>query len=190
MAHKVIVRGADDQGRIIFFAMTDDSSCFVPKAAMWLFEFPKQGWRCKVSGLEGGNQIFKTERQKNFDVLATRQASLLEKEIEKFDKWAEGKCVGLKDDLKEMEDQSKILKREVRQTSNPSDKLMLLLQARKLDTKRHEAWRLYDAAAKKIEIQKDELLNQMKECLRQQVSNDHLLSCQVRDCLRNMGQVG
>lgn len=75
---------------------------------------------------------------------------------------------GLKADLKELDDEIKTLKKEIRQTGNLPE-LSLQREARELEAKRDEAWRAYDASAKKIEVQKDGLLDQVEERLTQQV---------------------
>jgi hypothetical protein len=97
-----------------------------------------------------------------------------DEEMEKLDKWAEDKRAGLKADLKELDEQIKALKKEIRQTGNLPEKLSLQRQARALETKRDEAWRAYDAAAKEIEIQKDGLLDQVEERLGHSVSDEEL----------------
>ena len=65
----------------------------------------------------------------DLDELAARQSEWFDEEIEKLDKWSEDKRAGLKADLKELDDQIKALKREIRQTGNLPDKLALQRQA-------------------------------------------------------------
>ena len=96
--------------------------------------------------------------------------------MEKLDNWAEDKRAGLKADLKELDEQLKSLKREIRQTGNLPAKLVLQRQARTLEAKRDEAWRAYDDAAKEIEVQKDGLLDQVEERLGQHVSDEQLFA--------------
>ena len=179
---KVAVRGADDQDHIILAAMTDDGRRIDPKAAMRLFEllFRKNG-APELQPPEAVNGIVKPERQNVLDELAVRQATWFDDEMEKLDNWAEDKRAGLKADLKELDDQLKSLKREIRQTGNLPDKLALQRQARTLEARRDEAWRAHDDAAKEIEVQKDGLLDQVEERLGQDV---------VRDRLREAGQAG
>ena len=177
VAHKVSVRGADDQDHIILAAMTDDGRHIDPKAAMRLFELPaRKNGTANLQAPEAVNGIVESERQKVLDELAARQASWFDDEMEKLDNWAEDKRAGLKADLKELDDQLKALKREIRQTGNLPDKLALQRQARALEAKRDEAWRAYDAAAKEIEVQKDGLLDQVEERLGQDVSDEQLFA--------------
>ncbi len=177
VAHKVSVRGADDQDHIILAAITDEGSHLDPKAAIRLFELPacKNG-AARLQAPEAVNDIVETERQKVLDELAARQAEWFDDEMEKLDNWAENKRAGLKADLKALDDQLKALKREIRQTGTLPDKLALQRQARTLEAKRDEAWCAYDAAAKEIEVQKDGLLDQVEERLGQDVSDEQLFA--------------
>jgi hypothetical protein len=116
------------------------------------------------------------QRQSILDEMAARQSEWFDDEIDKLDNWAEDKRAGLKADLKELDEEIKALKKEVRQTGNLPDKLALQRKARALEAKRDEAWRAYDAAAKEIEVQKDGLLDQVEERLGQKVSEEELFA--------------
>lgn len=183
VAHKLSIRGADDQDHIILAVLTDDGRRIDPKAAMRLFELPvKQNSAANLTALERVPKIIAAERQSVLEELAERQASWFDDEMEKLDNWAEDKRAGLKADLKELDEQIKALKREIRQTGNLPDKLSLQRQARALETKRDEAWRAYDSAAKDIEAQKDQLLDQIEARLGQSVSDDQLFAVRFQVC--------
>ena len=94
----------------------------------------------------------------------------------KLDSWAEDKRTGLKFDLKELDDELKALKKEIRQTGNLPDKLALQRKARELEGKRDTAWRAYDDAAKDIEVEKDGLLDRVEEQLAQVVETEDLFT--------------
>jgi ERCC4-related helicase len=177
IAHKLCVRGADDQDHIIIAATTDDGVRLDPKATMRLFELPahKNG-AADLPLPDAVRESVETQRKVILDEMAARQSAWFDEEMEKFDNWAEDKRAGLKADLKEIDEQFKALKKEIRQTGNLPDKLALQRQARALEAKRDEAWRTYDAAAKEIEIQKDGLLDQVEERLGQSVSDEELFA--------------
>lgn len=177
VAHKLSVRGADDQDHIILAALTDDGGRLDPKAAMRLFELPARiDGTAELTLPDPVKQTVESERKAILDDMAERQSAWFDDEMEKLDNWAEDKRAGLKVDLKELDEQIKALKKEVRQTGNLPDKLALQRQARALETKRDEAWRAYDAAAKDIEVQKDGLLDQIEERLGQSVSDEELFA--------------
>lgn len=110
------------------------------------------------------------------EFVPTEQEQTLYDMVDKLDNWAEDKRAGLKADLKELDDHIKVLKKEIRQTGNLPDKLALQRKARESESKRDEAWRAYDAAAKEIEVQKDGLLDRVEERLGQSVSDDELFA--------------
>ena len=177
VAHKLSVRGSDDQDHIILAAMTDDGARLDPKTAMRLFELPsRKKDQDDLPPSEPVKQAVESERKTILDEMAARQSTWFDQEIEKLDSWAEDKRAGLKADLKELDEQLKMLKKEIRQTGNLPDKLTLQRQARAFEAKRDEAWRAYDGAAKEIELQKDSLLDQVEERLGQSVTDEELFS--------------
>lgn len=177
VAHKLSVRGADDQDHIILAAMTDDGAPIDAKAAMRLFELPAhKKFATELRPPDAVQQSVDKERKLILDELAARQSAWFDEEMEKLDNWAEDRRAGLKADLKELDEEIKTLKKEIRQIGNLPDKLALQRQARALETKRDEAWRAYDEAAKGIEVQKDGLLDQVEERLGQSVSDEELFA--------------
>ncbi len=177
VAHKISIRGADDQDHIILAAMTDQGVRLDPKTAMRLFELPaRKNGQAELLLPEGVASTVDTERKTILDAMTARQSVWFDDEMDKLDNWAEDKRAGLKADLKELDEQIKALKKEIRQIGNLPEKLTLQRQARALETKREDAWRAYDAAAKEIEVQKDGLLDQVEERLGQEVSDEQLFA--------------
>lgn len=175
VAHKLSVRGADDQDHIILATMMDDGRRIDPKAALRLFDLPvRKNGSTSLCAPEALSRTIEADRQTILDEMATRQSAWFDDEMEKLDNWAEDKRAGLKADLKDLDDQIKALKKEIRQAGNLPDKLVRQREARVLEVKRDEAWRAYDAAAKEIEVQKDGLLDQVEERLGQSVSDEEL----------------
>ena len=177
VAQKLSVRGSDDQDHIILAAMTDDDVHLEPKATTRLFDLPaRKNGAADINPPEAVKMIVEKQRKAILDELAARQAAWFDDEMDKLDNWAEDKRAGLKADLKELDEQIRALKKEIRQTGNLPDKLALQRQARALEAPRDEAWRAYDAAAKEIEIQKDGLLDQVEERLGQSVFDEELFT--------------
>ena len=177
VAHKLSVRGSDDQDHIILAAMTDDGARLDPKTAMRLFELPaRKNGVADLRPPESMSSTIELERKAILDEMAARQSAWFDDEMDKLDNWAEDRRAGLKADLKELDDQIKALKKEVRQTGNLPDKLILQRKARELEVRRDEAWRAYDTAAKEIEVQKDGLLDQVEARLGQTVSDEELFA--------------
>lgn len=143
VAHKLSIRGSDDQDHIILAAMTDDGASIDPAAAKRLFELPvRKSGAVDVRLPDTVKATVDTQRQSILDDMAARQSEWFDDEIDKLDNWAEDKRAGLKADLKELDDEIKAIKKEVRQTGNLPDKLALQRKARALEAKRDEAWRV------------------------------------------------
>lgn len=181
VAHKLSVRGSDDQDHLIIAAMTDEGVRIDAAAAMRLFEMPaRQIGAADVQLPQAVKAAVDDQRQAILDEVARRQSTWFDDEMEKLDKWAEDRRAGLKADLKELDEQIKALKKEVRQTGNMPEKLALQRKARALETQRDVAWRAYDVAAKDIEVQKDGLLDQVEERLEQAVSDEDLFAIRFK----------
>jgi hypothetical protein len=177
VTHKVSVRGADDQDHLIVAAMTDDGIRIDSAAAMRLFEMPsRKDGAADLQLPQAVKASVDDQRKTILDEMARRQSVWFDEEIDKLDNWAEDRRAGLKADLKDLDEQIKTLKKEVRQTGNMPEKLALQRKARALETQRDEAWRAYDTAAKDIEVQKDGLLDQVEERLSQAVSDEELFA--------------
>jgi ERCC4-related helicase len=177
VAHKLSVRGADDQDHIILAALTDDGAQLEAKTAMRLFELPaRKNGSADLQLSENLKQVVDAERKAILDDMAARQSVWFDEEMDKLDNWAEDRRAGLKADLKELDDEIKLLKKEIRQTGNLPDKLSVQRRARELERRRDEAWRAYDASAKEIEVQKDGLLDQIEERLAQQIGDEELFA--------------
>ncbi len=176
-AHRLSITGADEQDHIILAAVADDGTAVEPDAVRRLFELP-----CASAASEGIarsgklEKAIETTKSTILDDLAQRQSEWFDEEMDKLDKWAEDKRAGLKFAFKEFEEEIKALKKEARQTGNLPDKLALQRKVKTFEQKRDEAWREYDASARRLEAQKDALLDEVEERLRQQVAEEHLFT--------------
>jgi len=111
-----------------------------------------------------------------FDGLEKKNASYFEGELDKLDRWGEDQRASLKLALKELEDQIRDTRRNARLAPNLPEKLRLEREKRQLDSKRDEAWRQYEQAAKDIEANKDGLMDEVEKRLKQQVSEQSLFT--------------
>ena len=114
---------------------------------------------------QGFDAQYELHKQEVLAAVEARYAQFFEQEMEKLDNWADDKRKGLKVSLKELDDQLKELKKQIRQASSLPEKLSLQRQARKIETRRDEEWREYDRQARDIEDRKDGLLDSIEEKL-------------------------
>ncbi len=182
-ARKLSISGADAQDHILVAAVTEDGRAIDPKAAWRLFDLPARKLRTSApapsvaldAGLDGQQRTI-------LAALAEQQSAWFDEEMDKLDHWAEDRRAGLKFELKDLDDQVKDLKKQIRQTSSLPDKLALQRQARELGARRDVAWRSYDEAAKQIEAEKDGLLDRVEAQLQQAASQETLfvISFEIR----------
>ncbi|MBF0269948.1 MAG: DEAD/DEAH box helicase family protein [Alphaproteobacteria bacterium] len=181
LAHKLSVRGADDQDHIILAGVTDEGQQLDPGVALRLFDLPvRKNGADSVAVPESLGKMVESRRQEILEAISVKQSVWFDEEMEKLDNWAEDKRAGLKADLKDLDEQIKDLKKRIRQTGNLPDKLALQREAKGLEAKRDEAWRNYDAAAKSVETEKDGLLDQVEARLGQQLSDEPLFAIKFR----------
>ena len=93
-----------------------------------------------------------------------------------MDRWGEDQRNSLKLALKELEDQIKETRRNARLAPNLPEKLKLEREKRSLDSKRDEAWKRYEQAAKDIDTRKDGLMDEVEKRLKQQVNEQSLFT--------------
>lgn len=103
-----------------------------------------------------------------------RNSNFFEIELEKLDKWGEDRRNSLRSILKDLDTEIKELKRQARLAPNLPEKLKLEKERKKLESKRDEAWREYDNAAKEIEILKDKLIDEIEKKMQQKTSLEEL----------------
>lgn len=103
-----------------------------------------------------------------------RNASYYDEESEKLDLWADDKQTSFKSELKEYDDEIRVLKKQGRNAANLPEKLELEKKRRSLEKKRDEAWKQYDLASKQINEQKDALIDELGKRLQQQTELTNL----------------
>lgn len=106
--------------------------------------------------------------------LTQRNANWFEVEIDKLDRWAEDRRKSLQVELDELDETIKETRKAARLAPNLPEKLAKQQALRKLEAKRDEAWRNYDAASRDLDKKKDELLDEISQRLEQNTKSDLL----------------
>ncbi len=110
------------------------------------------------------------------DRVSARNGDWFELEIEKLDRWANDRRTSLRTELSELDDAIKEAKKGARLAPTLPEKLERQRALRNLESRRDEAWRQFDAASRDIERQKDQLLDDVTEKLKQQMTLTPLFS--------------
>ena len=99
------------------------------------------------------------------DTNMQRNSGFFDKEIDKLDKWADDKRNSLKLSLKDLDEEIKELKKTAKQAQSLPDKLAAQKKVKALEKKRDEAWREYDVTGRKVEEDKDKLIESIEQKL-------------------------
>jgi len=174
---QVCVTAFETEDHLIFSALTDDGNELDDAQCQRLFSLSAQE-SLPLSGLAAASarprlkDIFLKNKQHILARLSEKNAGYFEQELDKLDRWGEDQRNSLKLALKELEDQIKDARKQARLAHNLPEKLKLEREKRQLETKRDEAWRAYDIAAKEIEHRKDALMDEVEQKLNQQLKED------------------
>jgi hypothetical protein len=178
--HKLTVTAFETEDHILVAGVTDDGKPLDDEQCRRLLTLAASEKPLQDAG--GGahdkqlRDLLNASRQTIYDKLETKNASYFEGELDKLDRWGEDQRASLKLALKELEDQIKETRRSARLAPNLPEKLKLEREKRQLDSKRDEAWKAYEKAAKEIEARKDNLMDEVEKRLKQQVSEQSLFT--------------
>ncbi len=118
--------------------------------------------------------VYERKKTEIVEDINTKNVVYFDLEIEKLDKWGEDRRNSLKLTLKELDEEIRTLKKQARLAPNVPEKLKLEKERRTLETRRDEAWKEYDGAAKEIDQTKDKLLDQIEKKLEQNIDEEIL----------------
>lgn len=122
------------------------------------------------------DQQMKAQTSEAVQRLTNRNGSFFELELDKLDRWGEDQRNTLRMSLRELEDRIKAIKKEARLAPNLPEKLKLEREKRQLETKRDEAWKAYEQAAKDIEGRKDSLMDEIEKRMTQALTEERLFT--------------
>jgi len=112
--------------------------------------------------------------------MATRNGRWFDIEMDKLDHWAEDRRATLKAELDELDETIKATKKATRLAPNLPDKLERQRELRKLEARRDDAWRTYDAASRDVDRQKDTLLDEISQRLEQLIEEERVFTIRWR----------
>jgi hypothetical protein len=95
-------------------------------------------------------------------------------ELDKLDRWGEDQRNSLKLALKELEEEVRETRKQARLAPNLPEKIQLEREKRQRETKRDEAWRAYEAAAREVAQRKDALMDEVEKLLNQRLTENPL----------------
>jgi ERCC4-related helicase len=184
MAQAITVTAFETQDHVIVAACRDDGTPLLPEQCQRLFTLFGEDSAlsddvCKIGRAALENALAK-HRGVILEELSAKNASFFEAELDKLDRWGEDQRAALKLELKELEDRVKEVKRAARTAANLPEKLKLERERKQLETKRDDAWREYELAARGIEAKKDVLMDDIERRLQQHISEKELFTIRWR----------
>ncbi len=108
--------------------------------------------------------------------LTTRNGRWFDLEMDKLDRWAEDRRTSLKAELDELDAAIKETKKAVRLAPTLPEKIERQRALRQLESKRTEAWKVFDEASREIDRQKDALLDDISRRLEQKTQQEPLFT--------------
>ena len=179
-ASRLTIKALEAEDYIVLAAVTDDGYELDAEQARRLFSLTasvSQGCAISAVDVEG---VYNRLKNTILNDISERNAIFFEEEMEKLNRWAEDKRKSLKYTLKEYDDRLAELKKMARLAPNLPEKIELQKKIRNLDKKRDHAWKEYDAAAREIELLKDELIDRVEARLQQEIEEETLFTVRWR----------
>lgn len=178
--HKITVEALEAEDYLVFTAADDDGQTLDDEQCSRLFSLP-----AKVDSA-GGNAVnsnslsafYKKKKAQIIEEIGQRNSVFFDEEMDKLDYWASDQQKSLRTNLKELDDQIKELKRQIRQTNTLPEKIAQQKKVKAIEKRRDDAWRDYDLAARQIEKKKDELIDSVEARLSQTIKEDVLFTIQ------------
>jgi len=169
----------ESEDHLIFTGITDTGEPLDETECRRLFDLPGKeqgGTDVPERIITALGEVTSVRRQELLDALAAKNGYWFDTEMEKLDRWAEDRRVGLKTELEDLDQEIKETKKAARLAPNLPEKLERQRELRKLETKRDEAWRSYDEASREIDRQKDALLDEVSRRLEQKTEQETLFT--------------
>ena len=170
---KMTVKSFETEDYLIFSAITNDGYSLDQEQCSRLFSIPATVSILKNEmDFENLDNIYQTEKEKILSKISKRNLKTFDIEMDKLDYWAEDRKKTLEEKLKEMDRKIRILKKEFRKSSSLSEKLKLQKQINDLEKERDKEWKEYDIAKKEIEVKKDQLIDEIQNRLKQNITEN------------------
>jgi len=166
VAEHLQLGGVEAEDHVILAAVTDDGRSLAEEQTRRLLDVPATAHEASPDDLfPTVADLAKQRVETLLGDISARQGAWFDEEMDKLDRWAEDKRVGLKAYLREHDDALKSLKRDARQAASLPEKLAIQKEIKQIEATREEAWRAYDAEARKVETAKEALIDDVESRL-------------------------
>lgn len=174
---RLTISALEPEDQLVIVAVTDKGDTLDEAQCRRLFDLPgvqSSVLRLPASWPSSLENAYASRRDELIRQTTGRNALWFDAEMDKLDSWAEDRRRSLKAALNDLDTQIKDARRSARMAPNLPDKLNLQRELRNLESKRDEAWREFDGAARQVETQKDEVLDEIERRLQQSSQEEKL----------------
>jgi hypothetical protein len=174
---RVSVSALDTEDHLLLSGVTEEGEILDTAQCRRFFDLPgEEGRNAELpAGIKAIlDEVTARQQQELLDDIAAKNGQWFDIEMDKLDRWAEDRRTALKVELEELDLQIRETRKAARLAPNLPDKLERQRALRRLEAQRDEAWRSYDAASRKIDLQKDSLLDEISRRLQQQTAQELL----------------
>lgn len=173
IAKSLTISSLEEEDHIVLTAISDEGDVLDNEQCSRLFSLNADvGNSVNILGVEVEklDEVFSKQQSLIIDGIVQRNSEIFNLEIDKLDKWADDNRHALKNKLNELDLQIKEKKKEARLSGNLPEKLALRKGLQGLERKYDEMWMEYESQAKKIEKNKDSLIDTLEERLKQEIN--------------------
>ncbi|RKY11415.1 MAG: DEAD/DEAH box helicase [Planctomycetota bacterium] len=176
--YKLTIEALEAEDYLIFVAVSDEGKRLDKDQCTRLFSLSAKVTDGPQPAIDSKklSELYKKQKSQILDDVSQRNAVFFDEEMDKLDHWATDQQKSLRTNLKELDDQIKELKRQIRQSNALPDKIALQKKVKAIEKRRDEAWRNYDQAAREVEKKKDELIDTVEARLSQNIIEDELFA--------------
>ena len=161
---RLAVSSIEPEDYVVCTAVLDDGRALDVTECRRLLELPATVERA-IEPDEGATAQLGTARirveQPILDAVAARNSGWFDAEMDKLDRWAEDRRQTLKAELDDLDARLRDLRKAARSAPSLPEKLERQRDAKRMESRRDEAWRDYDRATRDLEKRKDELLDEV-----------------------------
>lgn len=177
---RVTVSALETEDHLVFVAFDDSGEQLDQETCEKLFEVP--------GDVAEGTGIIHAGDQAKLDIameagkdaalarIAERNGHFFEEEIEKLERWAEDLKAGLEQELKDLDAEIKVVKKEAKLQADLESKVALHRKAKDLEAERSRKRRSLYEAQDEVDRQKEALISRVEGRLKQQIQSHRLFA--------------
>jgi superfamily II DNA/RNA helicase len=180
--YKINITSFEEEEYLIFSGVTTEGKIINEEQCKKLFNISGKiiNQNITINNSSILEEEFVKKQNEIITKISEKNEVLFDNESEKLEKWASDKRNGLKVRLKDIDEQVKVLKKEIRENSNLQEKLKKQRSINELDKKRDNEWRKFDDEIKEINKEKDKLIDKVESRMKQEIRTEKIFKIKWR----------